>query len=296
MKLYGNGVLLNGMTEQVTLERNRGEAAATLTADLITAVGDTYFQKESLSLGDVVRLLDDEEKECFLGAVQMLRRTPETVRLVACDRGLFLTQNQLHGVFAGSGADIVKAVGRQLGLAVGQVDAPAAYRCVTANTGESAFSLLRRAVGEDREITLSDGALTVRKWSGNVYRLPPEHVLAAEGLADIRKMVNRAVVVDYKKRVVATAQNSEELKAYGQRQRILGKQGSDPQTQAKAALQGKVLGGTVTLWGDLNYRCGDAVELHRSAWGMAGVYRITAVQHRWKAGAFTTELTLEGIR
>lgn len=295
MKLYGNGVLLNGMTEQVTLERNCGEAAATLTADLITAVGDTYFQKESLSLGDVVRLLDDEGKECFLGAVQMLRRTPETVRLVACDRGLFLTQNQLHGVFAGSGADIVKAVGRQLGLAVGQVDASAAYRCVTANTGESAFSLLRRVVGEGREIALSDGALTVRKWSGNVYRLPPEHVLAAEGLADIRKMVNRAVVVDYKKRVVATAQNSEELKAYGQRQRILGKQGSDPQTQAKAALQGKVLGGTVTLWGDLNYRCGDAVELHRSAWGMAGVYRITAVQHRWKAGTFTTELTLEGI-
>lgn len=295
MKLYGNGVLLNGMTEQVTLERNCGEAAATLTADLITAVGDTHFQKESLSLGDVVRLLDDEGKECFLGAVQMLRRTPETVRLVACDRGLFLTQNQLHGVFAGSGADIVKAVGRQLRLAVGQVDASAAYRCVTANTGESAFSLLRRVVGEGREIALSDGALTVRKWSGNVYRLPPEHVLAAEGLADIRKMVNRAVVVDYKKRVVATAQNSEELKAYGQRQRILGKQGSDPQTQAKAALQGKVLGGTVTLWGDLNYRCGDAVELHRSAWGMAGVYRITAVQHRWKAGTFTTELTLEGI-
>lgn len=278
------------MTESVTLEQSHGDAAATLTATLLTAVGDTYFQKESLAVGDVVRLLDDKGTERFLGAVQMLRRDGERVKLIACDRGLYLTQNQLHGVFAGTGADIVSAVARQLGLPVGTVEAAGDYRCLTAKTGESAFSLLRRAVGEGLEIGLSDGKLTVRKPGRTVYVPSPEQVLQVYGSADLRKTVNRCLVVDRKGRVVGSAQNEGEMTAYGQRQRVVGKQGSDPNGQAKAALQSKAMTAHLTLWGDWNCACGSALELHRPDWGVDGVYRMTAVKHRWEGGIFTTEV------
>lgn len=295
MRLYGNGVLLNGMLQCVTLEKAHGEAAATLTADLFTTLGDTYFQKESLAVGDAVRLVDDEGTERFLGAVQALRRSPQRVRLVACDRGLYLTRNQVHGLFAGSGGEIVRAAAKLLGLTVGTVDVPDAYRCLSVGTGESAFTLLRRVAGEDREISLKGGALTIEKPSGNLYILPAERILTVEGLADLRPMVNRAVVLDRKGFVAATAANTGEMNAYGQRQRVLAKQGSDPQTQAREALQGKVIQGSVKLWGNLNYVCGCAVKLLPSGWGLEGIYRVTAVEHRWEAGLFTTKLTLEGL-
>ena len=56
MKLYANGILLNAAAQSVTLEKSRGDAAATLTAVLLTAAADRYFPKESLALGDAVRL------------------------------------------------------------------------------------------------------------------------------------------------------------------------------------------------------------------------------------------------
>ena len=59
MKLYANGILLNAAAQSVTLEKSRGDAAATLTAVLLTAAADRYFPKESLALGDAVRLLGD---------------------------------------------------------------------------------------------------------------------------------------------------------------------------------------------------------------------------------------------
>ena len=46
--------------------------------------------------------------------------------------------------------------------------------------------------------------------------------------------------------------------------------------------------------GDLKYRCGAVVELHRRDWGMDGAYTLTAVRHCWERGLFTTELTWEG--
>lgn len=74
---------------------------------------------------------------------------------------------------------------------------------------------------------------------------------------------------------------------------MLGKSG-DAAAQANAALRGRVLRGELTVRGDLKYRCGAVVELHRRDWGMDGAYTLTAVKHRWERGLFTTELTWEG--
>lgn len=126
MKLYANGILLNAAAQSVTLEKSRGDAAATLTAVLLTAAADRYFPKESLALGDAVRLLGDAGEEVFLGAVQAVSRNVETVTLIACDRGLYLTANELSGVFAGSPEGICRAVAMRLSLPVGTLEAPRA--------------------------------------------------------------------------------------------------------------------------------------------------------------------------
>ena len=49
------------------------------------------------------------------------------------------------------------------------------------------------------------------------------------------------------------------------------------------------------MLGDLSLRCGGRVEAHRPQWGLEGVYDITAHEHRWEKGVFTTSLSLEGI-
>lgn len=163
MKLYANGILLNAAAQSVTLEKSRGDAAATLTAVLLTAAADRYFPKESLALGDAVRLLGDAGEEVFLGAVQAVSRNVETVTLIACDRGLYLTANELSGVFAGSPEGICRAVAMRLSLPVGTLEVPAGWKRLVAGAGVRAFDILRQAVGEEREISIQNGALTVTK-------------------------------------------------------------------------------------------------------------------------------------
>ena len=293
MRLYANGTLLNAAAGRVTLEKSRGEAAATLTAVLLTAAADRFFQKESLALGDAVRLLDDAGEEVFLGAVQAVSRNVETVTVVACDRGLYLTRNELSGVFAGSPEGICRAVAMRLSLPVGRLEVPSGWRRLVAGAGVRAFDILRQAVGEECEISIQNGALTVTRAGEQRLVIPEDAVLESRGAADARQMVNRCVVVGRGGSVAATAQNGAELARFGQRQRVLGRSG-DAAGQARSALRGRVLRGELTLCGDLRYRCGVTVELHRGDFGLDGAFPVVAVRHRWERGGFTTELTWEG--
>ena len=295
MKLYIGQQMVLPALESVRLGKTRSETAATLTATVLTAPADTYFLKLSMAVGDVVRLLDDGGQEVFLGSVQELDRTPEAVTLTACDRGIYLTRNELYGVYSGTGKTIAAKIAGELGIPLGTVEDDGLRRTIVTGAGMSAFSILRKAVGEGREIAVKDGALTVTKRDPVVYPLPVQDMLEVTSRASIRTMVNRAVVVGRNGNRLASAENAGEIAAYGRFQQALGKDG-DPAEQAKAALQGRVLSARVTLLGNLAYRCGGTVKADRPQWGLEGLYTVTAHEHRWERGLFTTSLSLEAIK
>lgn len=293
MKLTVNGLAVSPVLGAVRLEKSREDAASSLTAVLWTAPADTYFQKLSLAVGDVVRLVDDTGTERFLGSVHCIRREAEKVTLTAFDRGVYLARNEVYGVFAGTGADICRQVAAKLGIGVGTLDACPDYQVITALSGENAFALLRRAAGKGREVSMQGTALTVRPTGTEVLSLPPERVLEVSAAADIREVVNRCVVVDRKGHTLATAKNEGDIQTYGLFQTVLGRS-DDPNRQARSALQGRRMSAGVTLLGDLRFQVGSRVSARQSRWGLDGTYTVTALCHRWEAGVFTTELTLEG--
>lgn len=294
MRLYGNGILLNALATRITLEKSRGEAAATLTVTLLKAVADRFTKKESLAVGDRMQLLDDAGSEIFSGTVEAITRSPETVTLTACDAGLYLTRNEVCGVFAGSPESICRAVAGRLNIPVGQLFVPVGYKSLVARSGVSAFSVLRQVVGEDREISVRDGKLVIERAGETVISLAPEQVISSSGTASVAQMVNKCVVLTYKGGIAATAQNAGDIARCGQRQRVMAKSG-DAQAQAKAALRGRVMRGELVLWGNLRYRCGVNIALNKPEWGIDGVYPIVAVKHVWKEGVFTTEVTWQNV-
>lgn len=296
MRLYINDQMVLPVLGRLELRKTRSEACATLRATLYTAASDTYFQKLTLAVGDAVRLLDDHGREVFLGSIHALRREAEQVELTAYDAGIFLTRNELRGLFSGEPAAIVRQVAAELGIPVGKIEAEGGWKCVTATSGMSAFALLRQAVGEKREIFVSDGALNVTKSGHTVYVLEPSRVLEAEGEASLTHMVNRALVTDRKGNVAASAENAADMARYGRFQAVLGKTDTDPAKQAQSALRGCEKAGEVRVLGNLNLRCGCAVELHRPDWGLDGAYAVTGAAHLWEKGLYTTTLTLEWIR
>ena len=119
MKLLIGQQMVMPALESVRLGKTRNEAAACLTATVLIAPADTYFLKLSVAVGDVVRLLDDGGKEIFLGSVHELDRDPEAVTLTAYDRGVYLTRNELYGVYAGAGRKIAGKIAGELGAGTG---------------------------------------------------------------------------------------------------------------------------------------------------------------------------------
>ena len=109
-------------------------------------------------------------------------------------------------------------------------------------------------------------------------------------------MVNRSVIVGRNGQVYAAAENKNDLAAYGQFQTVSAKSGENAAAQARERLAGRTLRGEVTVLGNLNVRCGTAVELHRPEWGLDGVYAVTAAEHRWAGGLYTTTLALDCVR
>lgn len=293
MNLYLNGQRLNEVIGELSLSKSRGEAAATLSAVVLSAAADTFFPGLTLALGDGVTLSDDSGT-CFSGGVQELRRTPETVSFTAYDRGIYLTRNELYGVFSGSGAHIAAQVAARLGIPLGTVNAPQGFQTIVTSAGDTAYDILRRAVGEDREIAVVGDALCIGAQNPSPVALPKERVLEVESVGSIREMVNRAVVLQPGTVTpLAQAQDAAALEAYGQFQTARARSGDSPQDQASAALRGVAYTARLTVMGDLALRCGGAVTLAAPEWGLEGNFSITGVEHRWKAGIFTSELDLE---
>lgn len=106
-------------------------------------------------------------------------------------------------------------------------------------------------------------------------------------------MVNRCAVIDRRGAAAATAQNTTDLARFGLRQRVLGKSG-DAAAQAQGGLRGRILRGELTVRGDLRYRCGAMVELHRKEFGLDGAYPLTAVKHPLGARAVHDRADLGG--
>ena len=293
MNLYLAGQRLNGVLNELSLSKSRGDAAATLSAVLLTAAADAFFPDLTLALGDAVTLADDSGA-WFTGGVQEVRRTPETVAFTAYDKGIYLTRNELYGVFCGSGADIAGQVAAALGIALDRVDAPAGFQTIVTSAGDTAYDILRRAVGEEREIAMEGERLCIGGGDPAPVSLARERVLAVESAASLEDMVNRAVVL---RRGTATplaqAQDAAALAAYGQFQTARALSGDSPQAQARDALRGAVYTARLTALGDLGLRCGGQAELAIPEWGLEGLFSITGVEHRWKAGLFTTALALE---
>ena len=295
MKLTVNEVIVTPVLGSVTLEKHRGEAAYTLTATLWTAAADTYFQQLSLAVGDVVRLFDDGGTERFVGSIHRIDRTPERVVITAFDRGIYLARNALRGVFAGTGEEICRTVAARLAIDVDSVDADESYKTLIAATGKTAFSLLCAAAGEGRDVLVEGESLVVRRSSDDVLQLAAEQILEVSASVDIRDMVNRCTVVDYRGRVLADAVNAADFMKYGMFRAVRERTDKDAAAQAAAALKGRHTAATAVLLGDLKYSCGAKARGQQPKWGLDGLYRIDAVSHCWENGMFTTELTLEGV-
>lgn len=278
----------------MTLGRRLGDAAARVTMSLYQAEGDAYFRRLSLAVGDGVTVADEDGTVCFSGGVQTVARTPDTVTVTAYDRGVYLTRNQLYGVFAGTGNDIVRQIAVRLGLSVGTVNADPLYKTIVTRAGQSAFSVLRSAVGDGRRITVEGERLTVTRCGGEPIVLAPERFLTVESCSSVAGMVNRCAVLNPKGDLAARAEHAGDVTAYGQFQTVETlRSGEDAAVQAQSALIGKAMTATVTVLGDLSLRCGGRVAARQPSWGLDGSYDITAVEHRWRAGLFTTELELK---
>ena len=296
MRLYIGKQAVEPALGSVTLSKTRQQAAATLTATVLTAPADTYFLHLTAAVGDPVRLLDDGGAEIFLGSIHQLDRTKDAFRLTAYDRGIYLTKNQISGFFTGTGEQIARKLAAKLGVPTGTIQSDSPWQALRAGPGRTAFSLLRQAVGEKREISMADGRLTVTKSGFIVWTVAPETVLSLSASAGIGDMVNRCQVIRRNGVVAATAENSSDKQRYGQFQLVRARRDDRSQALARSQLRGLSRTGRVTLLGNLGYRCGGAVELHRPDWGLDGVYAVTAHEHRWSEGLFTTTLELEWIR
>lgn len=291
MRLYIGQQMALPALNRLCLRKSRSEAAATLTAELFTAPADTLSLNLSLALGDPVHLVDEEGNAAFTGSIHELERTPESVIMTAYDRGIYLARNQLHGAYVGTPGDIVRQVAEELGLPTGTVEAGDGWRVIVTGAGESAFSILRQAVGEEGEIAVCGQALTVTRGSCPVYPLQPSCILEIRGTASIRNMVNRAVIIGRNGRVYGSAENAGDIQRFGRFQTVRLREGLD--RQAETFLTGRAFTGSLTVFGNLAYRCGAAVELHRPDWGLDGIYTVTGSEHRWESGLFTTALELK---
>ena len=160
----------------------------------------------------------------------------------------------------------------------------------------TAYSIAHTQTKKKYILRASKGKISVEEKGkiklGIVYQ-NGSNIMDSSFSEDINSMINKVVVIDKDGKTLSTMQNQNDIKNYGQFQKILkSEEGKDATLEAKAQLNGITQKTTLKGIGDTSCITGYALTVKDDYTGVVGLFYIESDKHTWQNGVYTIDLNL----
>ena len=292
-----------------------------LSFDVITAPWDGYVEKNLVTPGDKLRLVN-HDRTVFAGQVE---RVGLDGGATAYDRGCYLNKSTIILQASGIAADeAIRRACAKAGVGVAEVcSLPAKVTQVwTGDTPADIISEILEAcaaeTGRQYQYFVSDEGLTVRELptaAVKAYHKPADNLAAfditwalgqvsgEDSIAELRNAVVIAAEQDGRAYIGAQASNGASVERFGFLQHVETVT-SDPGDARLRQIAGNLLarldrvGRTRTIseiWGCDEVTSGVVLDFNSPAFGVSGRNRVTRVTHHYGGAGHTMELELEAL-
>jgi hypothetical protein len=290
----------------ITWSGDYQQAARTLAFSIAVSPTDPNLPAVSMSMGNMVKLFDDDGNELFRGYIFARDKSNASneMTVTAYDGLIYLTKSTGTYNFKDAPAEgIANKVASDFGISVGSVAITGILQNFIADAQTisdiimQAYTSAGSQNGKKYILQMSKGLLNVVE-KGSVIA---DHLLSDDiNISDsaysesIEGMIDQVKIYDSDKNQTGVVNNSGNITSYGMLQSIYNAQdGVDSTTAATNMLKGIARASTVTVLGSTDCVTGNAVNIQEPYTGVTGKFYILTDQHTWQDGQHTMQLTLD---
>lgn len=280
------------------------QAARKLDFNIATSPHDFYLPKVYVELGNMIKLLNDDDSELFTGYVfyKDIGHQSTEMKVTAYD-GLRYFRSEVSYNFTNITAeDITKRICNDLGVQIGTLE-PTNIPLSKIYMKKKAFDVLKDAYKNASDqndieyvIKMIDSKLnTIKKGSKAInYILDNASNLSDSNYSEsIENMVNKVLITDEKGNKIGEVSNSDWLSNYGVLQKVYKQEkNKDSNTIATNMLKGIDRKGSVSALGNVEAITGNAIKIKEKYTGTTGLFYIDNDVHTFQDGQHTMKLVL----
>jgi hypothetical protein len=305
MKIIHKNKDITEIVTSITWSGDYKQAARKLEFGVAVSPHDYYLPKHYIALGDMIKLLDDKDKELFQGYVftkeksisgtEMMITTYDGLIYLLKSKGTYNFKNM-------SPEQITSKVCGDFGIPIGNLISTG----ITLNRifdGESIYSIIMTAYtlaskrnGKKYIPRMINGKLHVIEKGKTVteYVLDGEsNIIDSTYSESIENMVNRVKIYDENGKQIGKVENADWIKKYGILQDVYKKEkGANVNAIAKSMLQGIEKTAEIEGLGNIECITGNAVKIKEPYTGLTGLFYIDNDEHTWQDGQHTMSLGL----
>lgn len=285
---------------------DKQRAARTLTFDLAASEADPNLPAAPCPVGAIVSLWDDSGTPLFQGEVVTISLSDReaVIPVTVHDRGMFLAGNDgTVKIRDETAEDAVSRICKMYEIPVGELASTKVplRRKFTAtplwSIVTTLYTMAAQQTGEQYLARFEWDRLTVRTRSEqgeNLIIRPRSNLITTTTTESIENMRNSVGIYDKDGNRLATVQNESAVAIYGLlEEHITQRDSQDAQGEARQILEERGYAQTLTVQcvGDTSLTTGRTVVV-QAAEHLSGVFWIDSDTHRWSAGNYTTDLTL----
>lgn len=282
------------------------QVARTLAFNIAVSPTDPNLPVLSMSMGNMVKLFDDDGNELFRGYLFSRDKSNSNneMTVTAYDALIYLTKSKGTYNFKNMTAEAVTAkVAVDFNIPVGDLATTGISQSFIAD-GQAIYDIIMQAYsgaavqnGKVYMPLMDAGLLNIIEKGSMVstYELSDTvNVSDSEYTESIEDVINRVKIYDAKENYVGMVQNSDWVNSYGILQDVYKVQdGIDSNTAAIAMLKAIERTSTITALGNTSCVTGMAVFVDEPFTGLSGLFYINTDQHTWQNGQYTMQLTVD---
>lgn len=302
MQLWINGKDVTNLIETINWSGDEKQVSRKISFTALYQKNNPQIKKLSVKLGDVVQL-KSSQKIYFLGIVFTVEKSAKSEMRTyeAKDFLMYICNSDIYRKFNGTPASITKKVASELGVDVGTLanpDITVKMSCL----GKSGYQVIMMAYTKAKKrtkkkymmIMKKDKLHVIEKGKSSKVKLDITDIDDATFKTTLENMVNKVIVVNKKKKKVATVQDTSLQKKYGVIQKVYSKEdGKHWKTEANNMIVGREESATVNAIDDPRAMAGYSLYVREPNTGLYGKFFIASDSHSYSNGTATMSLTLE---
>lgn len=291
------------VVSKITWSGSISEAARKSEISIVTSPTDYYLPKIDIQLGNLIKIIDDNENELFQGYVFFREKSYNSneMTITAYDGLIYLLKSKgTYNIKNMTAEGITQKLCEEFNVPVNNiVNTGIPQSRIFENTSiydiiMTMYTNASKQNGKLYRLSMQEGKLNVIEFGSIIATKTINYLIDSKYSESLENMINKVKIYDENKNYIDIVENSDDISNYGVLQEVYTKEkDKDMYIVAKNMLKGIEQTGSIETLGNVECITGNAVNIKDTYTGLVGTFWIKSDTHTWEGNQYKMSLELD---